>query len=138
MVEQVAIKTKILTAITKEPIPFTSYWRKLSSISSRNHQKHLRFGQSFSSLLSPQSFSWSHLRTAPIQFPLSHVKSEDPQVDETVAKKENMILIKYRFFFIVQGPFGRGPNHTTGGAYMYRHLVCTTFVSKNVQFKKHI
>ena len=61
------------------------------------------------------------------------MKSEDPQVDETVAKKENIILIKYRFFFTVQGTFERGLNHTTGEAYMYRYSVYTTFVSKNVQ-----
>ena len=92
--------------------------RRASTKQSGNHQKHLRFGQSFSSLLSPQSFSWSHLRTASIQFPLSHVKSDDPQVAERVAIKESIILIKYRFFFIVQGTFGRGPSHTIGGVYI--------------------
>ena len=49
---------------------------------------HLREPQFSSSLLSPQSFSWSHFSSAPIQIPLAHVKSLELQVWETVAKKK--------------------------------------------------
>lgn len=93
--------------LAPSPSPFSARHFSRSALVNKIH---LRLGQFFSSLLSPQSFSWSHLRTASIQFPLSHEKSEDPQVAETVAERENILITYSIFDSKLQGTFGRGPD----------------------------